>query len=100
MRCSAAARQETRAVAATSALTARRSRASVSRRNLRAGLHRERPLTTRRDFLAGAAGTVAGIVGAPAILGASRPAHDLVIRNGNVIDGTGAAAAQMDVGVS
>ena len=68
--------------------------------SFRADLHRERPLTTRRDFLAGAAGTVAGIAGAPGILGASRPAHDLVIRNGDVIDGTGAAAAQMDVGIS
>jgi N-acyl-D-amino-acid deacylase len=39
-------------------------------------------------------------VGAPAILGARRAEHDLVIRAGNVIDGTGAPAAEMDVGIA
>jgi N-acyl-D-amino-acid deacylase len=43
---------------------------------------------------------VAGIVCAPALLGARRPQHELIIRGGNVIDGTGAPALEMDVGIT
>jgi len=57
-------------------------------------------LTSRRDFLTGAAGAVAAMVGAPAVILPRRSAHDLVIRGGSVIDGTGAPAAEMDVAVS
>ena len=57
-------------------------------------------MRSRRDFLTEAAGTFAAVVGAPSIILRSRAAHDLVIRNGNVIDGTGAAAAEMDVAVT
>jgi N-acyl-D-amino-acid deacylase len=40
------------------------------------------------------------MVGAPAVVLPRRAAHDLVIRGGNVIDGTGVPAAEMDVAVS
>jgi N-acyl-D-amino-acid deacylase len=63
-------------------------------------IHRETPLSTRRDFLTTAAGTAAGLIGAPSLLLANRAAHDIVIRGGNVIDGTGAAAVEMDVAVA
>jgi N-acyl-D-amino-acid deacylase len=62
--------------------------------------HREPSLTTRRDFLSTAAGTAAGLIGAPSLLLANRSAYDLVIRGGNVIDGTGAAATEMDVAIA
>jgi N-acyl-D-amino-acid deacylase len=61
--------------------------------------HGARSLTTRRDFLAQSAGTVAAIVGAPSIIASRTAAHDLVLRGGNVIDGTGAPAVEMDVAV-
>jgi len=57
-------------------------------------------LTSRRDFLTGAAGAVAAMVGAPAVILPRRSAHELVIRGGSVIDGTGAPAIEMDVAVS
>ena len=56
-------------------------------------------VTTRRDFLTDAAGAVAAVVGAPSLMLPRRAAYDLVIRNGNVIDGTGASSVQMDVAV-
>jgi len=59
----------------------------------------EQHLTTRRDFLTGTAGAVAALVGAPSIILPRRAAYDLVIRGGNVIDGTGAAPVEMDVAV-
>jgi N-acyl-D-amino-acid deacylase len=40
------------------------------------------------------------MVGAPAIILPRRAAHDLVIRGGNMIDGAGAPAVEMDVAVS
>ncbi|HUQ81165.1 MAG TPA: D-aminoacylase [Gemmatimonadaceae bacterium] len=58
------------------------------------------PLTSRRDFIAGSAGSLAGLIGAPSIILANHAAHDLVIRGGNVIDGTGAAAVEMDVAIA
>jgi N-acyl-D-amino-acid deacylase len=63
-------------------------------------LFRSLSLTSRRDFLTGTAGMAAGLIGAPAIVLRSRAAHDLVIRNGNVIDGTGAAATEADVAIA
>jgi N-acyl-D-amino-acid deacylase len=57
-------------------------------------------LTTRREFLTKTTGAVAVAIGAPSIITSRRAAHDLVIRGGNVIDGTGAAATQMDVAVA
>jgi N-acyl-D-amino-acid deacylase len=63
-------------------------------------LHGARALTSRRDFLTGTAGAVAGLIGAPSIILRSHSAHDLVIRNGNVIDGTGAAATEADVAIA
>jgi N-acyl-D-amino-acid deacylase len=64
-------------------------------------IHGAFPLTSRRDFLTGAVGAVAAMVGAPAVILPRRTAqHDLVIRGGNVIDGTGAPAIEMDVAVS
>jgi N-acyl-D-amino-acid deacylase len=57
-------------------------------------------MTSRRDFVTGTAGAVAAMVGAPAILLPRRAAHDLVIRGGAVIDGTGAPATEMDVAIS
>ena len=40
------------------------------------------------------------MVGAPAVILPRRSAHDLVIRGGSVLDGTGAPAVEMDVAVS
>ena len=57
-------------------------------------------MTTRREFLTTATGAVAVAIGAPSIVTSRRAVHDLVIRGGNVIDGTGAPAAQMDVAVA
>ena len=62
-------------------------------------LSRSYTLTTRRDFLAGTAGAFATMIGAPSIVLPYRAAHDLVIRGGHVIDGTGAAPVEMDVAV-
>ena len=41
-----------------------------------------------------------GLVGAPSIILASGAANDLVIRGGNVIDGTGAPAVEADVAIA
>jgi N-acyl-D-amino-acid deacylase len=38
-------------------------------------------------------------VGAPSIIASRSAVHDLVVRGGNVIDGTGAAAVEMDVAI-
>ena len=54
-------------------------------------------MTTRRDFLRTATSAAAAIAAGPAIHLRSRAAADIVIRNGAVFDGTGAAGREMDV---
>ena len=54
-------------------------------------------MTTRRDFLRTSTVGAAAILGAPAIHLRSRATADIIIRNGNVFDGTGIAAKELDV---
>jgi N-acyl-D-amino-acid deacylase len=58
-------------------------------------------MTTRRSFLASLAGAGATAVlsGCAAPLLSTRPGFDLLILNGMLIDGTGAAERRMDVGI-
>jgi N-acyl-D-amino-acid deacylase len=56
-------------------------------------------MTSRRAFIATGGAALLGVAGAPAIF-ARRPAFDLVVRGGTVFDGTGAAGATADVGIS
>ena len=55
--------------------------------------------TSRRAFVAKSAVSLAALAGAPYI-SLRRAPYDLVIRGGNVFDGTGAAAVQGDVGIA
>jgi N-acyl-D-amino-acid deacylase len=55
-------------------------------------------VTSRREFLASGAASVVALAGAPAIL-VRRAPYDLLVRGGMVFDGTGAAGAEMDVGI-
>lgn len=55
------------------------------------------PLFTRRAFLAGS--TVAATAAARLARGADRKPLDIVIRGGTIVDGTGHAARQADVGI-
>lgn len=54
-------------------------------------------MTTRRDFIRTATSTAAALAAGPAIHLRSRAAADIVIRNGTVFDGTGAAGRELDV---
>lgn len=54
-------------------------------------------MTTRRTFIRDTTVGAAAIIGAPAILLRSRATADIIIRNGNVFDGTGIAAKELDV---
>jgi N-acyl-D-amino-acid deacylase len=56
-------------------------------------------VTSRRGFLATGGAALLGIAGAPAIF-ARRAEFDLVLRGGTVFDGTGAAGAAADVGIT
>ena len=56
-------------------------------------------MTTRRDFLATTGAVSLALTKAPALLGL-RAKHDLVIRGGTLIDGTGAPALLGDVAIS
>ncbi|HEY4133199.1 MAG TPA: D-aminoacylase [Gemmatimonadaceae bacterium] len=54
-------------------------------------------MTSRRDFLRTTSGAAALFINAPAIVLQSRADADIVVRNGNVFDGTGSAARELDV---
>ncbi len=54
----------------------------------------------RRDFLLGTGPALLALTGAPALLLRSRAAHDIVIRNGTVFDGSGRPGVVADVAIS
>ena len=54
----------------------------------------------RRTFVTSLGVAGAALVGAPALLGARRPAYDVVLRGGVIIDGTGRPRFSGDVAVS
>ena len=56
-------------------------------------------MTSRRDFLTATGAASLALSGAPALLGL-RARHNLVIRGGTIIDGTGAAGTIGDVAIS
>ncbi len=53
----------------------------------------------RRDFVVAGAGSLLALAGVPALV-RQQGAHDLVIRNGTVFDGTGSAGVEADVAIS
>ncbi|HTE47100.1 MAG TPA: D-aminoacylase [Gemmatimonadaceae bacterium] len=55
--------------------------------------------TSRRSFVTATTGSVLALAGAPWII-LRRAPYDLVIRNGTVFDGTGAAGIESDVAIS
>jgi N-acyl-D-amino-acid deacylase len=54
-------------------------------------------MTTRRDFIGAAAGSVAALAGAPALVLRSRATADIVNRGGTVFDGAGGPGIDRDV---
>ena len=56
-------------------------------------------MTDRREFVITSAGSLLALTGAPAFL-KRQGAHDLVIRGGQVLDGTGAASVERDIAIS
>ena len=56
-------------------------------------------MTSRRAFIATGGAALLGVAGAPAVF-ARRPAFQLVLRGGTVFDGSGAAGAAADVGIT
>jgi N-acyl-D-amino-acid deacylase len=57
-------------------------------------------MTTRRQFLVTSGGAAAAMLGAPAVILRSRATADIIVRNGNVFDGTGAASRELDIVIS
>lgn len=57
-------------------------------------------MTSRRDFIRTTAGASAVLAGFPAMLLRERAGADLVIRNGTVFDGSGAAGRELDVAIT
>jgi N-acyl-D-amino-acid deacylase len=57
-------------------------------------------MTTRRDFLRSTSSAAVLLAGAPSLILRSRANADIVIRNGNVFAGNGAAPREMDVVIS
>jgi N-acyl-D-amino-acid deacylase len=57
-------------------------------------------MTSRRDFLLAAAAGAAAVVARPALVLASRPRYHIVLRGGRVVDGSGRAAVDADIGIS
>ena len=56
-------------------------------------------MTDRREFVITSAGSLLALTGAPAFL-KRQGTHDLVIRGGQVLDGTGAASVERDMAIS
>ena len=56
-------------------------------------------MTDRREFVITSAGSLLALTGAPAFL-KRQGTHDLVIRGGQVLDGTGAASVERDIAIS
>lgn len=54
--------------------------------------------TNRREFIVGGAGSLLALSGAPSLV-RQQGSHDLIIRGGVVLDGTGAAGMEADVAV-
>jgi N-acyl-D-aspartate/D-glutamate deacylase len=54
---------------------------------------------TRREFLAAACSAALGVIGAPALALPKRATYDVVIRHGNVFDGSGLPAREMDIAI-
>lgn len=54
---------------------------------------------TRREFLAAACSAALGVIAAPALALPKRATYDVVIRHGNVFDGGGAPAREMDIAI-
>jgi N-acyl-D-amino-acid deacylase len=57
-------------------------------------------MSSRREFLAAGVAGAAAVLACPAILLARRPRYDVVLRGGRVVDGSGRAGIDADVGIS
>src|SRR5688500_4324535 len=57
-------------------------------------------MPSRRDFVIQSTASAAAVLARPALLLASRARYDVVLRGGRVVDGSGRAGADADVGIS
>lgn len=57
-------------------------------------------MTTRRDFLRATTTAAAAFAGAPALLLRTHRNADIIVRNGTVFDGLGAAGRELDVAIA